>query len=366
MRHEGMPPIPINRGHMPIGPHGVPGGPPTSRTTATSRRGGRTRARSPIVAAGSAHHPPTGPSAMKGENPSTAAAAAAAAAKAYSDSGAHGGRGGPWSHPERYHEDRPYHPSMGGYPPRGGVSKNWPTGAPDGHKSPGGQYSQHGYPPSYGGHYEGYHGEPYPHSDRRYRGPSGERHHHGSQRGVHPESRGPMYHHHQHPEYHPRGGYMGGPREHPRQHPPPGSKPARTPPQPAGASGSRSLVIGGTTPIHVPKPDVHPEPAERPTRASAASVFRGRSGSEATSPKPPNDSKKESSEEQKGLLSLKTPTSSFEEKKTDDTKAAPLSPKGPPQLHSTSQQRAVDMFEVSIGIREPVNISTSLNDILTS
>lgn len=376
----GMPPIPINRGPSRGGPMGV--GPPP---TATSRRGGRTRARSPIVAGGGpgGRHPSSGEPGgrhppgsvdrrgVKGENPSSAAAAAAAAAKAFSDNNhgppGSGGRGSQWPPSDRHYDDRMYH-QMGGYGDRGsfrgGHSKNGHSGGEDPRSSGGhGHYSQHTYNP-YGGGYDGYPGDGYPHGDRRYRGgdrggPTHYGHREGGYRGGPEGGRGPMYHPH-HPEYHHRT-YMGSSRGDPRGPPPPppqaaAASAASAPSSPtksnrgsahaSGNPGGTSLVIGGTTPIHVPKTEVHPEPAERPTRASTASVFRGRGNAESA---PPDEKERggEDNVQKNLLLSLKTPTTSFDEKKGGDAKRAPMSPKDPPQLHSTTQQRAVDMFERS-------------------
>jgi hypothetical protein len=50
---------------------------------------------------------------------------------------------------------------------------------------------------------------------------------------------------------------------------------------------------------------------------------------------------------QKLLMSLRTPSTSFEEKKESDGASLVLSPDDPPKiLSSTQQQRAVEMFEV--------------------
>ncbi|KAL7570342.1 hypothetical protein ACA910_017185 [Epithemia clementina (nom. ined.)] len=460
----GMPPHAINAG-PPRGRVGPPmGGPPPlppgavvgPRTTATSRRGGRTRARSPIVASNGgggggpvssrrsgSNEPPSSvgrPSSAssdrralhgKGDNPSSAAAAAAAAAKAFSDSNNAAPRSSSSSqwpdrhHPHHHYDDRGYPQMAPGYGDKSpymragsssSSSKKWP---PNPHDDPklSGHYSQH----TYGGPY-GYDGYPGPYSDRRYRSSSGSdrgappppppphHHHHPhhqykDMRGMGPDvshrgsggggpesvSRGgPMYHphpHHHHPsEYHHRaylgGGRPDGRRPPPSQPPPPAlgpppsgsSKPSRSSPTssgnggPAAASsstsgGGKSLVIGGTTPIHVPKTEVHPDLAERPNRALTRSVFRGCDTSVGDADPVDDDDDDDDrhpgeSNPQKIILSFKTPTSSFDDnnnsKKMEDSKRpasssgqTPLSPKEPPQLHSTTQQRSSDVFERS-------------------
>lgn len=405
----GMPPISINgpRGRVgpPMGIGGLgpplpppsPVGPP-SRTTATSRRGGRTRARSPIVVAGggpSGRRPGSAEPASErragtGENPSlAAAAAAAAAAKAFSDnsSGAPGGLGRNAQWPDMHHDERSGYPNSP-YSRSGGPSTKWPmNGGSDSKISSGsGHYSQHSYGPYTGG-YDAYAGDGYPYNDRRYRGsdrapPPHHQFKHsdirgppeGPHRGGIEAGRGPMYHHnhyHHHGEYHHRS-YGGGggivDSRGPSSHPPPPTAPALGPlssskpsrssttsaaaASGAGGGGGTSLVIGGTTPIHVPKPEIHPEPPERHSRASAASVFRGRTNAENTVSEHPGADIPDEETPQKILLSLKTPSTSFEEKKSEETKrpalsGPPMSPKDPPQLHSTAQQRAVDMFERS-------------------
>lgn len=234
-----------------------------------------------------------------GENPSSAAAAAAAAAKAFSSGPRQSanwpeGRGG---------EDAFYD------------RRSWP--AEDGrYRYPPAQYE--GYPPQF---------ERY---DRR-----AERHHY--------DERGPPRGHYH--DYRYRGGPI------PKGVPPPHHRPG----------GGTSLVLGGATPIHVPKTagsesngvssgssSGHPRRESRGN--SAASVFRGRPGGELKSAAAPGGD--DDNSPQKILLSLRTPTTSFEDKApdrpTNSGGTLPLSPDEPPQIqNSTQQQRASDpMFEV--------------------
>ena len=294
-------------------PHARPPSNPRAVAT-TSRRGGRTRARSPAVSG----------SRME-ENPSSAAAAAAAAAKAFSSGRSSASVNG--------RDDRSTSSGYAPPPPPGYEASyppphKWPGGDPSKRGSSRMHYPPRGYaypppPPGYNGgapppaypHHEGY--------DRRYH------HHH---RGEHSSSRGPP----PPPGHEPRSRYPVDYRYHSR-----GAGPT-TPPK--GSRGGTSLVLGGATPIHVPKTAAPPPPAaagppERPTRASAASVFRGRSDAAA-----PSMAEDESS---KILLSLRTPSTSFEEKKESDGTSLNLSPDDPPKiLSSTQQQMAVEMFEV--------------------
>lgn len=288
----------------------VPHSRPSRAVAPTSRRG---RARSPAVSGGRME-----------ENPSSVAAAAATAAKAFSSGRSAASAGG--------RDDRSTSSGYAPPPPPG-----YEAGYPPPHKWPGGDPSKRGssrmhYPPrGYGPPPPGYApgappGYPPPHHeayDRRY--------HRGD-----PHGRGPPP-----PGHDPRSRYPVDYRYHKR-----GAGPT-TPPK--GARGGTSLVLGGATPIHVPKtaaPPPPPAPApgatgppERPTRASAASVFRGRS--DAAPPALAED------EPSKILLSLRTPSTSFEEKKEADGTTLNLSPDDPPKiLSSTQQQRAVDMFEV--------------------
>lgn len=305
---------PHSRPRMPHAPRPPSANTNPARTATTSRRGGRTRARSPAVSGGR----------MMDENPSSAAAAAAAAAKAFSNASSRasvasgGGRddrstGSSYGPPPGYE---------GGYPPH-----KWPGGDPN---KRGGGNRMH-YPPRYGPPpgYSGAYPPPHEYGDRRYRGEHPPPPHRG---GPHP------------PPPHEGGGNGGGPRSrYPvdyRYH----SRGAGPTTPPKGSRGGTSLVLGGATPIHVPKTAAPPPPSaagrpERSPRASATSgIFRGRSSVDAP---PPLD------DEAKILISLKTPSTSFEEKKESDGTSLQLSPDDPPKiLSSTQQQRAVDMFEV--------------------
>lgn len=104
--------------------------------------------------------------------------------------------------------------------------------------------------------------------------------------------------------------------------------------------GGTTLVIGGSTPIHVPKTSLKETPSGRLSRGgSAASVFRGRPEENVSKgPAPEDDSA------QKILLSLRTPTMSFEDNGGDKGKKVSglaLSPDASP-----NQQRPIEqLFE---------------------
>ena len=111
--------------------------------------------------------------------------------------------------------------------------------------------------------------------------------------------------------------------------------------------GGTSRVIGTPTPIHVPRaPDPPSSQFASPQQSSAASVFRGRPGDAETR----NASTENIEDEtpQRLLLSLRTPTTSFEENKSS-SRAGPLSPEGPPKIHNAHQQRGDQplIFEVN-------------------
>lgn len=110
--------------------------------------------------------------------------------------------------------------------------------------------------------------------------------------------------------------------------------------------GGTSLVIGGTTPIHLPKSmDDEIEKSkveERHTtrQGSAASVFRGRPEESVVTVKNRGDE----DSPQKILLSLRTPTMSFDSKDGAEKvkKSNKFSPDGPPVMNSKRDQ----FFEV--------------------
>jgi len=292
-----------------------------AQRTTTSRRGGRTRSRSPPVMGNRLSGPGDimSPS-IGGDNPSSAAAMAAAAAKAFST----GGRNpNTWS--EGPPDDPAFHP---GYDKLYSNVANWPGGE----QGPVGR----AYGPSGGSHrYQGgNYGDEYPQDYRR------------------PEEAPPGYHDRRYREP-PRGPPFEGDRgyrpPHGGGHYPPDfrysqGRDVRTTPK-GQRSGGTSLVIGTSKPIHVPK-----TPSGPPERKSStlASVFRGRPGSDSDRAAPPGV---DEDSPQKILLSLRTPTSSFEEKTTDSqgkkSSGAPLSPDGPPRIQNSHQQRPADqLFEV--------------------
>ncbi len=344
------------------------------RTTATSRRGGRTRSRSPPVvlnrpplnterdysALGDGAGPinddyrnndPPSPA-----NPSSAAAKAAAAAKAFSSGG-----GAPepssWypaapdgaDHDPRYHSD--YDSS---YPD----SRSWP-----GEELYSGRRHQYAYRRGQGDPYnrrgpvDSYAAQPYyeggaDYSDRRYR----EQRSHSPYNG---ESHRRLRATDRRSPNHSQGHYSDPNLSHEYYGGPAGMAPAalapdgRSSPKEISTSlkrgGGTRQVIGTPTPIHVPRaPD---PPNHRHSRGGTpASVFRGRPGDMA-----PRGDDVDDDSPQKILLSLRTPTASFEEnpqaakslKSTGET-TLPLSPEEPPQIHhshhSSSDQNL--LFEV--------------------
>ena len=256
--------------------------------------------------------------------PSTAAAKAAAAAKAHGSSRSVASSGG---RDDRSTGGSSYGPPPPGYEGSYPPPHKWPGGDPSKRGAARMHYPPRGYPPPGYGGYPPHH----EYGDRRYRG----------EHAPPPHGRGhPPPHSHPHETPGRSSRYPVDYRYHSR-----GAGPT-TPPK--GTRGGTSLVLGGTTPIHVPKTAAPPPPSaptagppERPTRASAASVFRGRS---SDAPPPLADD-----EPSKILMSLRTPSTSFEEKKESDGTSLQLSPDDPPKiLSSTQQQRAVEMFEVRI------------------
>ncbi|KAG7370280.1 hypothetical protein IV203_028026 [Nitzschia inconspicua] len=110
---------------------------------------------------------------------------------------------------------------------------------------------------------------------------------------------------------------------------------------------STKTVIGTATPIHVPRASERPSsqpPSAGSRQGSAASVFRGRPGSDLLRSKHSSNSASrgggddddESSSPQKILLALRTPSHSFEEKKSGRVDDSNTSPEDPPQLRSNT------------------------------
>lgn len=307
-RMQAMPPMNAAR---PPSTSSVPGGPGAPRTTVTSRRGGRTRARSPAVIAGQRQpgdSTPQPPAAGVGENPSSAAAAAAATAAKVG--------AGPW--PDRRMEDVKYLGGGGAAPPPPGYGPSkWPHQEGAYRSRRYGPYD--GYPPHVRGPQQRGPEENPAYADRRYREYRG---------GPRPYPPGAP-----HAGYYPNDYRFGQGREYRGSSTPKGQRP----------SGGRNMVLGGSTPIHVPKtPGGSTDPAAsgRSSRGgSAASVFRGRPEDREMSA---ND---DESSPQKILLSLRTPTMSFDDSGADkEKKNAPnsgqsLSPDGPPNIQNSSQQR---------------------------
>ena len=340
-------PIAINTSRPPSTasvPSGTPAAVATTPRTTTSRRGGRTRSRSPPVVAG--RHTSadvlqsTGSSGGGGENPSSAAAAAAAAAKAFSSGNA-------------------------------GARKSWP---PEGGGAAKDQKHHHpaNYAKQYSGSRQQWPGEEgpdyasYGHSMRRYQGGAGPYGGGSGAGGGEPRSGsfqtdggsstayGDRRYHRGH-RYDPdraaryaRGGghyppeYRYADQRDPRSHHHHKSSSSQR------AAGGTSLVLGGATPIHLPKTGAGSYEGSDARRGSAASVFRGRpEGEPARSSSQQPDVGDEDSP-QKILLSLRTPTTSFEEKdKLKKTTGLSLSPTDPPQIQNSHQNRQQDaLFEV--------------------
>eukprot|EP00548_Thalassiothrix_antarctica_P010088 CAMPEP_0194161118 /NCGR_PEP_ID=MMETSP0152-20130528/78762_1 /TAXON_ID=1049557 /ORGANISM="Thalassiothrix antarctica, Strain L6-D1" /LENGTH=1191 /DNA_ID=CAMNT_0038870871 /DNA_START=67 /DNA_END=3642 /DNA_ORIENTATION=- len=116
----------------------------------------------------------------------------------------------------------------------------------------------------------------------------------------------------------------------------------------AKRTGGTSRVIGTATPIHVPRA-ADPPGAKRhnPPAGTPASVFRGRPGDSL----PAHSKEHEEDTPQKILLSLRTPSASFEEQ-SGQTKmrksgiegqcAPPLSPEEPPQIQHSHHKHQMD------------------------
>lgn len=366
------------------------------RTTATSRRGGRTRSRSPptmINRPGSAGNTDFAasydgrPQAHSPANPSSVAASAAAAAKALSNSS--GGHTSAWfeggDHPrDRRGDSSRYHH---GYDNMFGGSRSWPgEDDPDRRRSfdrgssrevEGEKYrrEKHDYRGGEGYHrrrYESYGGNSYEgggdYEGGRY---SESRHRGGYERDgrgrASPSERTLRYRRENLDDFYKGPGGMtplndgsSGAYRHGDSFSPKRSMSRdRSSPATVKRSGGTRQVIGTPTPIHVPR--AADLPASRPSHASdgtPASVFRrqvedmsGGGGGRRTSPNPDDSA-------QKILLSLRTPTTSFEDqretsksRKTRQSSGAPLSPEEPPQIQHAHHQQPMDQalfFEVSL------------------
>ena len=392
------------------------------RTTTTSRRGGRTRSRSPPTMTNHSTflseqpfhrleplEQQSGRSSPKSpRNPSSAAAAAAAAAKALSTGGRNSS---PWGHesvgePGPPRSDRRGENRFHGYDDAFGGSTSWPGEENAARRSNYGreqisgdrqgytrhaQYPSQEYPAS--GSQTGPYGERGRHQNDQYGAPYGrgydERYRDSRDRGSydvdHPRGRGrsppiasgalyaerhQRYDSHGEPYY----GGVGGVappnnsintrekiHDYGGMYSPHASSGAREviTPSTLKRAGGTSRVIGTATPIHLPRA-VDP-PRQFSSHGSSvgtpASVFRGRSDGDGHGRQHEEDSP------QKILLSLRTPTTSFDERETsvkqkDDpssTKnlpskgAPPLSPEEPPQIHHSHNQQHMDhsiFFEV--------------------
>lgn len=346
------------------------------RTTLTSRRGGRIRSRSPAILnsrpSPPADFPEAGgrdPRSHSPKNPSSAAAAAAAAAKALSKGSGKSGWGGSGrqdhrGEPPRYYDQGNAYggpPQGQGWPGEGGDGRvyaqdgrhtqaihrgrPYEQGFGDGH-----QRSERRHPNEYHGQYDNladYDNRRYGYGDNTRGGRGGEAPPF-DQRGM-------------------RQDFFNGPAG---MAPIDGSSPVpppldnttmplsyASPTKTSGAQrdvetpstvkrrGGTSRVIGTPTPIHVPRA-ADPPNSQFASQGSAASVFRGRPD-DAEAPKPPTGNAEDETP-QRLLLSLRTPTTSFEENKSS-SKGPPLSPEEPPKIQHAHQQRGDQplMFEVS-------------------
>lgn len=324
LQSSGMP-IPMNATNRPPSTTTVTSTTSTgAQRTTTSRRGGRTRSRSPVVAGNRLPGPSETMPPAAGDNPSSAAAAAAAAAQTFS-SNAVGRNPNTWSEVGA-RDDPAFHT---GYDKPYSSSSNWPGEEGHGHHAygPAHRYQGGAYGDEYqqegGGHYRRS-DEPAGYHDRRYReGPRG---------AIYDEERGAQPPHASH--YPPDFRYSQ-------------SRDVRSPKY--QRSGGTSLVIGTSKPIHVPKTPGGPPQRKSRGGSTLASVFRGRPGSDsdrATAPKQEDDDSP-----QKILLSLRTPTTSFDERSAErgkKTSGLPLSPDDPPRIQNSHHQRPTDqLFEVS-------------------
>jgi hypothetical protein len=327
---SGMP-IPINATNRPASTTTVTSQTSTgAQRTTTSRRGGRTRSRSPVVAGNRLPGPGETMPPAGLDNPSSAAAAAADAAKAFS-SGAVGRNPNNWSGAGA-REDPAFH---AGYDKPYSGSSNWPGEEGHGphaygpaHRYQGGAYGDE-YQQEGGGHYRRSNEPPAGYHDRRYR-ESSRGAAYDEDRGAQPPH-GPPHGSHYPPDFR-----YGQNREMRNSNP----KNQR--------GGGTSLVIGTSKPIHVPKTPGGPPQRKSRGGSTLSSVFRGRPGSDsAAAPK-----EEDENSPQKILLSLRTPTTSFDDRSVGDkgkkTSGLPLSPDDPPRIQNSHHQRPTDqLFDVS-------------------
>jgi hypothetical protein len=327
-QNSGMP-VPLNRPPSTNTVTSTTSATGAQRTT-TSRRGGRTRSRSPVVMGNRLPGPSELPVAG-GDNPSSAAAAAAAAAKAFSSSGV-GRNPNAWS--EAGVREDPGFPT--GYDKHYQGSSNWP--GEEGHGA-------HAYGPAHryqGGNY----GDEYQQEGGRHYG-----------RGR-PDEAPPGYHDRRYRETSRGAAYDEGAQPPHAGHYPPdfrysqNSRDMRSNPK-TQRGGGTSLVIGTSKPIHVPKTPGGGNggggggPPQRKSRhrSTLSSVFRGRPGSDGDHAAAPKEDEDDSP--QKILLSLRTPTTSFEDTgRGKKTSGLPLSPDDPPRIQNSHHQRPTDqLFE---------------------
>lgn len=394
------------------------------RTTTTSRRG-RTRSRSPPKmtnhsgSSGSITEQPFHPAETFDQggritpksprNPSSAAAAAAAAAKALSTGGRNSSpwgyeNGGEGTQRSDRRGDHRYHQ---GYENTFAGSTGWPGEEEAARRSGYGRdqmndrysrrahYPPHDHPSAsqadpYSGrgraHYDQY-DAPYErgyderYRDSRERGSYDREHSRGRSKSSPPIPHGgpPGQYGDRHHRYDSHGEpYYGGPagmapmenstnsREQSHGYSDPfsavgGSVPRESAPATVKRAGGTSRVIGTPTPIHLPRAADAPRQhsSHGPTAGTPASVFRGRPDDGGQGRRSVDDSP------QKILLSLRTPTTSFDErdssvkhkgdassrKNSSSQVAPPLSPEEPPQIHHAHNQHQMDhnlFFEVSL------------------
>jgi hypothetical protein len=243
------------------------------------------------------------------DNPSSAAAAAAAAAaKAFSGGPPPGGRSGwPEGRDDPYAYDRPVRSSV-----------NWPVDeGRGGYRYPPGAGYVDGYPPRYS-RPDGRSG----YSERGYR----------ESRMHHYDDRHTRHRSHYPPDYR----YSHGPRE---------IRPAGQ--QQHRGEATNHLIVGGTTPIHVPKSKnqepIHGSLDRSLRRAGGAeSVFRGRPSSSEADVAAVEGGMEEDDSPQNILMSLRTPTASFEER-SGEKKGSD----GAPMIQHLDQPKTTEFFEVS-------------------